>query len=143
METNLSRPLKFLTALVLVGFMIGCGGNTASDNTSPKGDGKAAPKSETENNSRLLMANKPKAQKRRDEAIAVNNAKQLVQGLTIYSDSDEGKLPVADKWGDAILQEMGALAVFLSPQHPETAKLKAALPNGGALKEPQPNDDAI
>ena len=39
METNLSRLLNFLPALVLVGFMIGCGGNTASDNKSPKGDG--------------------------------------------------------------------------------------------------------
>ena len=38
---------------------------------------------------------------------------------------------------------MGTLAVFLSPQHPDTAKLKAALPRRDALKEPWPNDDAI
>ena len=90
-----------------------------------------------------FMGELPKAQKRRDAIFAVNNAKQLVQSLTSYSDIDEGKLPVADKWCDAILQEVGSLAVFLSPQHPDTAKLKAALPNGGALKEPRPNDDAI
>jgi len=90
-----------------------------------------------------FMGELPKAQKRRDAIFAVNNAKQLVQSLTSYSDTDEGKLPVADKWCDAILQEVGSLAVFLSPQHPDTSKLKAALPNGGALKEPRPNDDAI
>ena len=38
METNLSRLLNFLPALVLVGFM-GCGGNTPSDHKSSKGDG--------------------------------------------------------------------------------------------------------
>ncbi len=90
-----------------------------------------------------FMGELPKAQKRRDAIFAVNNAKHLVLSLTSYSDIDEGKLPVADKWCDAILQEVGSLAVFLSPQHPDTAKLKAALPNGGALKEPRPNDDAI
>ena len=90
-----------------------------------------------------FMGELPKAQKRRDAIFAVNNAKQLVQGLTSYSDLDEGKLPASAKWCDAILQEVGTLAVFLSPQHPDTAKLKAALPNGGALKEPRPNDDAI
>ncbi|MDC0218576.1 hypothetical protein OAL58_01140 [Verrucomicrobia bacterium] len=90
-----------------------------------------------------FMGELPKAQKRRDATLAVYNAKRLFQSITSYSDSDEGKLPVADKWCDAILQEVGTLAVFLSPQHPDTAKLKAALPNGGALKEPRPNDDAI
>jgi len=90
-----------------------------------------------------FMGELPKGKKRRDAYLSFINAKQLVQGLTSYSDLDEGKLPVADKWCDAILQEVGTLTVFLSPQHPDTAKLKAALPNGGALKEPQPNDDAI
>ena len=51
METNLSRLLNFHPALVLVGFMIGCGGNTASDNKLPKGDGKKTTKSKPENNS--------------------------------------------------------------------------------------------
>ena len=86
---------------------------------------------------------KREGDKMRRVAISVSNAKQLVYGFMSYSDLDEGKLPVADKWCDAILQEVGTLTVFLSPQHPDTAKLKAALPNGGALKEPQPNDDAI
>ena len=90
-----------------------------------------------------FMGELPKAQKRRDAIFAVNNAKQLVQGLTSYSDLDEGKLPASAKWCDAILQEVGTLAVFLSPQHPDTAKLMPALPNGGALKEPPPDDDAI
>jgi len=81
--------------------------------------------------------------KRRRVAISVNNAMQLFVGLSQASDLDQGKLPVADKWCDAILQEVGSLAVFLSPQHPDTAKLKTTLLNGGALKEPQPNDDAV
>ena len=38
MKTNMNL-FKLTPALVLVGFMIGCGGNTASDNKSPKGDG--------------------------------------------------------------------------------------------------------
>ena len=236
MKTNMNL-FKITPALVLVGFMIGCGGNTASDNTLPKGDGNTASKSKPENNSSpddgkaaTDTANKAKAtkftpemvkaaqeaaikqlpdlftkeelvevrpqmmdpeglqrmaeklnkaivdgkiddrglkvdavtvealtkalvvylpeakregDKRRRVAISVNNAMQLFVGLSQASDLDQGKLPVADKWCDAILQEVGSLAVFLSPQHPDTAKLKTTLLNGGALKEPQPNDDAV
>ncbi len=57
METNLSRLLNFLPALVLVGFMIGCGGSTTPDNKLPKGDGKKATKSKAENNSSLGEGN--------------------------------------------------------------------------------------
>lgn len=57
METNLSRLLNFLPALVLVGFMIGCGGSTTPNNKLPKGDGKKVTKSKAENNSSLGEGN--------------------------------------------------------------------------------------
>jgi len=125
METNLSRALKFLTALVLVGFMIGCGGNTASDNTSPKGDGKAAPNSKAESNSSLGegkvatdTANQPKAKKKSDLLYSILNASLI--GRSISHGTDE--------WGDVALSQLKSLLVFYSPQHPDTKKLTAALP---------------
>ena len=48
MKTNFYL-FKLTPALVLVGFMIGCGGNTALDNKSPKGDGKKDLKAKLEN----------------------------------------------------------------------------------------------
>ena len=70
METNLSRLLNFLPALVLVGFMIGCGGNTASENNPTPAEGNQSVPPKSENNSSLGdgkaatdTANKPKATK--------------------------------------------------------------------------------
>jgi len=240
METNLSRLLNFLPALVLVGFMIGCGGSTTPDNKLPKGDGKKVTKSKAENNSSLGegnqseppkpennssqgdgkaatdTANKPKAKKFTPEMVKVAMEAALRQLPDLFTkeelaegrarmmepgelqrmtdklneiivdgkadDKDQGfkvdaitvealtkafvvqlskakkrgdedknsahagrlasnlvsyaftaeefdlRFPDSDKWCDAILREVGNLAIFYSPQHPDGAKLKAALP---------------
>lgn len=153
METNLSRLLNFLPALVLVGFMIGCGGNTASDNTSPKGDGKAAPKSKPENNSSPGEGNqsvppKPennssqgggkaatdtaeqaKAKKRRDVLISINQAGMMAKGLINFASGNDNRFPDSNKWCDAIFKDVGGVDIFYSPQHPDTAKLKDGMPD--------------
>ena len=48
MKTNMNL-FKLTPALVLVGFMIGCGGNTASEKKSPEGEGKKDLKAKLEN----------------------------------------------------------------------------------------------
>ena len=229
MKTNMNL-FKLTPALVLVGFMIGCGGNTASDNKSPKGDGKAASKSKVENNSSLGdgkaatdTANQPKAtkftpemvkaafeaaikqnpnlftekekaralaqmqepkavqgmtdelnenisggkiidfqglkvdaitvealakgmeeaipkgKKKSDLVMSSGNAVQLAFGLQVIQIEND-KLPTADQWCDAILRDVGTLAVFYSPQHPDTAKLKAALPKSAKPEGGSPED---
>ena len=232
METNLSRLLNFLPALVLVGFMIGCGGNTASENNSTPAEGNQSVPPKSENNSSLGdgkaatdTANKPKATKftpemmkaawesafkqlpeffteevrggiragmQNPEAVqamvddlnkkisdgkvvdpsegvvvdaitvealakslvialpsakkkavvskSTNNAKVLCVSLQANSDENEGKFPAFDEWCDAILRDMNTLAAFISPQHPDAAKLMASLPK---LTKSPPVSDAL
>ncbi len=247
METNLSRLLDFLPALVLVGFMIGCGGNITSENKSPEGGGKKDLKAKLENEPpqnaqskkstipttlqeaiggfRLQLELKSErhqisfnqnanawvsASLYRDSEVhkqgkvkitglkviliddggdevwmkfasknpqkgdkvelgtekdgeekwipfvlvditkhsakslketwkqydafrknfgSMRNAAQLVRALIGYEGA-RGQFPDSDKWCDAILRDAGTLAVFYSPQHPDTAKLKELLPEG-------------
>lgn len=219
METNLSRLLNFLPALVLVGFMIGCGGNTASkskpENNSSLGDGKAAagtanktkatkftpemmkaawesafkqlPEFFTEEvrgriragmqnpeavkamvddlNKKIsdgkivdpsegvvvdaitvealaksLVIALPSAKKKAVVSKSTNNAKILCVSLQANSDENEGKFPAFDEWCDAILRDMNTLAAFISPQHPDAAKLMASLPK---LTKSPPVSDAL
>ena len=137
METNLSRLLNFLPALILVGFMIGRRGNTALDNKSPKGDGKAAPNSKAESNSSLGggkattdTAKQAKAKKRRDVLMSTNQAGMMAKGLIIFASGNDNRFPDSTKWCDAIFKDVGGVDMFYSPQHPETAKLKDGVPEG-------------
>ena len=61
---------------------------------------------------------------------SMRNAAQLVRALIGYEGDNQGQFPDSDKWCDAILRDAGTLAVFYSPQHPDTAKLKELLPEG-------------
>ena len=60
METNLSRLLKFLPALVVGGFVMGCEGNTTSNDKSTK---------DTDNLSQKGVFEKPAASTSLKEAI--------------------------------------------------------------------------
>ena len=136
METNLSRLLNFLPALVLVGFMIGCGGSTTPNNKLPKGDGKKVTKSKAENNSSLGggkaatdTAEQAKAKKRRDVLISINQAGMMAKGLINFASGNDNRFPDSNKWCDAIFKDVGGVDIFYSPQHPDTAKLKDGMPD--------------
>ena len=67
----------------------------------------------------------------RKNSDSMRNAAQLVRALIGYEgDNPNLQFPDSDKWCDAILRDAGTLAVFYSPQHPDTDKLKELLPEG-------------
>jgi hypothetical protein len=56
---------------------------------------------------------------------SLNNMKQMSTGLIIYAEENDGFLPPADKWCDAIMEYVGSPLVFISPQDSEAiAKFK-------------------
>ena len=87
-----------------------------------------------------MVAHMPKAKKRGDVLRSANNAKVLCTLLQANSDENDGKFPAFDEWCDAILRDMVTLAAFISPQHPDAAKLMASLPK---LTKSPPVSDAL
>ena len=64
----------------------------------------------------MLLPALAKAKSKATSIKSANNAKQLGIGLIIHAEDNDGRLPTADKWCDAILREVGAPLVFASPQ---------------------------
>jgi hypothetical protein len=78
---------------------------------------------------KAIVVQLPKAKKRADEYKNSTHAGRLALVLPTYEREEfDLRFPDSDKWCDAILREVGNLAIFYSPQHPDGAKLKAALP---------------
>jgi len=50
---------------------------------------------------------------------SLNNIKNISTALIIYAEDHNGMLPPADKWCDAIMREVQAPIIFVSPQDPE------------------------
>ena len=76
---------------------------------------------------RLLEVKKEGDKKRVAVKIAFNSG-YLARCLLDCSVDLEYTFPSSDKWCDAILRDASTLAVFYSPQHPDTPKLKESLP---------------
>ena len=49
---------------------------------------------------------------------SVNNASQLGRGLHGYASENDGRLPPANQWCDAVMREVFTEKVFVSPQDP-------------------------
>jgi len=119
MRKHISFSLNILPVFALTAILAGCGGG--------EGSGSDQNQSSTQKSDGGQNAKVPGAKKRMDfENVvkSVNNASQLNKSL-----QNQGfRFPDSDKWCDAVLQDVGTLAVFLSPQHPDTAKLKDGEP---------------
>ena len=61
-----------------------------------------------------------KAKAKANAMKSANNAKQLGLGLIVHTQDNDGRLPTADKWCDAILRDVGT-PVFVSPQDPASS----------------------
>ena len=57
------------------------------------------------------------------EVQSANNSSQLGLGLIVHAPDNDGLLPDADKWSDAILREVGTSLSFASPLDPATVTL--------------------
>ena len=77
---------------------------------------------------RLLEVKKEGDKKRVAVKIAFNSGYLARCLLDCSADNLEYTFPSSDKWCDAILRDARTLAVFYSPQHPDTPKLKESLP---------------
>ena len=63
------------------------------------------------------------AKARANRIKSLNNLSQINRALRAYAENNGGKLPAADKWCDAIMREVQAPILFVSPSDPE-AKAK-------------------
>jgi len=77
----------------------------------------------------MLLPALAKAKAKANAIKSINNASQLGRGLHGYASENDGRLPPANRWCDAILREVGSERVFMSPQDPW----------GGTVEEGKPN----
>jgi len=68
----------------------------------------------------LLLPAIASARNKAREVQSANNSKQLSLGLMTHAQDNDGQLPDADKWCDAILREIGSPLAFASPLDPAT-----------------------
>ena len=68
----------------------------------------------------MLLPALAKAKVKANAMKSSNNAKQLGLGLIVHTQDNDGRLPTADKWCDAILRDVGT-PVFVSPQDPASS----------------------
>ncbi len=66
----------------------------------------------------LLLPKLVKAKARANSMKSANNARQLMSGLRSFATDNDGNLPEANRWCDAILSDMGTGQSFQSPQLP-------------------------
>ncbi|MDP6903926.1 MAG: hypothetical protein QF406_05725 [Verrucomicrobiota bacterium] len=71
----------------------------------------------------MLLPALAKAKAKANAIKSMNNAKQLGVGLIIHAEDNDGRLPAADKWCDAILREVGSPMVFASSQDPVSVNM--------------------
>jgi len=71
----------------------------------------------------MLLPAVAKAKSKANAIKSVNNAKQLGTGLIIHAQDNDGRLPAADKWCDAILREVDSPMVFASSQDPVSVNM--------------------
>lgn len=64
----------------------------------------------------MLLPALATAKQKASNINCMNNVKQLCLGLMIYADENNGTLPSADKWCDAIISYVGNETVFKCPQ---------------------------
>ena len=86
---------------------------------------------------RLLEVKKEGDKRRIAMKIAFNSGYLARSLLDCSADNLDYTFPSSDKWCDAILRDARTLAVFYSPQHPDTPKLKESLPKPKPTK-PEP-----
>ena len=60
-----------------------------------------------------------KAKAKANRIKSINNMRQISNAIHAYINDNEGELPPADKWCDAILPYVGSPLIFISPQDPE------------------------
>ena len=97
---------------------------------------------------RLLEVKKEGDKKRVAVKIAFNSGYLARCLLDCSADNLEYTFPSSDKWCDAILRDARTLAVFYSPQHPDTPKLKESLPKPIPTKPepaepPAPTEESV
>ena len=73
----------------------------------------------------MLLPALAKAKVKANAMKSANNAKQLGLGLIVHTQDNDGRLPTADKWCDAILRDVGT-PVFASPQDPVSINMAKA-----------------
>ena len=71
----------------------------------------------------MLLPALAKAKQKANQIKSANNARQLGIGLMEFATDNDGKLPDADKWCDAIAQAVVIPALFASPLDPFTLDL--------------------
>lgn len=141
--------LTKLTVLALVAVLAGCGGGEGGGSdqnqsaTQPPekagGGNSGGDKNEVGQSGGEQSGGLSEEEIEINQVKSAHNARMLATGLSSYFDG-KLKMPPADKWCDAILEEVGILAVFYSPQHPDTPKLKESLPKptGGVADRAEP-----
>ncbi len=97
---------------------------------------------------RLLEVKKEGDKKRVALKIAFNSGYLARCLLDCSADNLDYIFPSSDKWCDAILRDARTLAVFYSPQHPDTPKLKESLPKPIPTKPepaepPAPTEESV
>jgi len=70
----------------------------------------------------MLLPALATAKQKASNVQCVNNVKQLCLGLMIYADENNGALPLADKWCDAIVSYVGNEGVFKCPEGANTER---------------------
>jgi hypothetical protein len=66
----------------------------------------------------MLLPALAKAKSKANSIKSINNAATLGKGLYGYADDNDGRLPPANQWCDAVLRDVGTERVFVSPQDP-------------------------
>ncbi len=66
----------------------------------------------------MLLPALARAKAKANAIKSLNNAKQLGLGLHGYATDNDGRLPPANQWCDAVLRDVGTERVFMSPQDP-------------------------
>ncbi|MDH7501999.1 MAG: DUF4190 domain-containing protein [Verrucomicrobiota bacterium] len=64
----------------------------------------------------MLLPGLAAAKQKASSISCISNVKQLCLGLMIYADENNGTLPSADKWCDAIISYVGNETVFKCPE---------------------------
>ena len=77
----------------------------------------------------MLLPALAKAKAKANAIKSINNASQLGRGLHGYASENDGRLPPANRWCDAILREVGSERVFMSPQDPWAGTVEEGKPN--------------
>ena len=66
----------------------------------------------------MLLPALARAKAKANAIKSVNNASQLGRGLHGYASENDGRLPPANQWCDAVMREVFTEKVFVSPQDP-------------------------